>query len=1164
MPAKPNILLITDDQHRWNFFDNRHVPVDAPTQPDSTPSPRRRGGGCERPASRREGRRTWSGAVAWSVVVVGCLAWMAFTAHAEPVATARYELQRPGDVSAAVYDDRGTLLRTLLRGQPQGAGEHTLRWDGLDREGRPQPPGDYALRVLSTPGFTVEFLFQLGVRPTTAPYHSWAGNHGGVAALAVDDTGLYIGAAISESPPGVIKQSLDGRERLWSQRVKPSTNGPVALSSNGQGTLYWLRYDGKLKIVDADTGKGGEELFGGIRSQRMDWDLLHADAERPKSHRQPVAVDLAALGETVAATYRDHDMLRWLDPDSGDVVASRAVTRPGSVALIDPNVALVISDGASIRRITRDGGDEPVVAGLNNARHVAVDRTRGHVLVATGAPEHQVHRYTLEGRRVGSYGRAGGRAQGVYEPRDFLSVADLVSDQRGGFVVAEADVAEGDAAPRRTVHLDEDGEVIHEWPGPHRFRGAEFVDPEQPSNVWYTAGDWLVLAEVDYEAKTWRIAETYKLSDLAEGLIPPSPKSSSWRVTYHEGERYLVSGTPLPRVLHHERGRLQPRVAAGKLNKAQQQRLAALIDRDPGPFESYFWTDRNRDGRVEAAEVVLSEVQSSSWSSCGVGPDLSIAYLHNEKTADGVRNTLRRLRVQRWDQGVPIYDITQPLGERLSEAPPEHRAGRGDVYVAEDGSIYGIYNWGQRHGEFFPSDKSGAHNRLAAWSSDGTLRFSVGRHDALTNTRFYDTRKPPGWFHAPYDIPGSVHGCVVVTDFMETPAMAWTHDGLYVGHFLANRVDDGLPGTVYHWWRDPDTQEISLINRDSGSRSVVFQRDNGEVIWIAPGKNSAPVYRVHGWDNWQRLEQSITLTRTPQHAAKQGQGLRGDYFHGSSFAGEPELQRIDPRLWFGVGWRSGGDKIIDGLPRPPRSWADGPEGLDRATDFAVRWTGDIEAPLSETFVFSTYLRGRVRLWVDGRQLLYGWNATRQRRLSEPIELRAGERYRIQLDYHTIDQHPALSLNWESDSLDRVRVPMEFLYPPETLRAPLEPQPRDATQRIEAETFDEVRGEVRWKDFVWGRNVRRNVVGLSNPGDYLRYDRLDFGEGVDEVSIASRHPSTDLTLRLDTPDGPVLATLRGGGGLDAERIDVAETSGVHDVYLVNETGGNVALRHFSFR
>jgi hypothetical protein len=43
-------------------------------------------------------------------------------------------LDKPGNVSAAVYDAQGSLVRELMHAAPMNAGKHSLIWDGLDRD----------------------------------------------------------------------------------------------------------------------------------------------------------------------------------------------------------------------------------------------------------------------------------------------------------------------------------------------------------------------------------------------------------------------------------------------------------------------------------------------------------------------------------------------------------------------------------------------------------------------------------------------------------------------------------------------------------------------------------------------------------------------------------------------------------------------------------------------------------------------------------------------------------------------------------------------------------------------------------------------------------------------------------------------------------------------
>jgi hypothetical protein len=145
---------------------------------------------------------------------------------------------------------------------------------------------------------------------------------------------------------------------------------------------------------------------------------------------------------------------------------------------------------------------------------------------------------------------------------------------------------------------------------------------------------------------------------------------------------------------------------------------------------------------------------------------------------------------------------------------------------------------------------------------------------------------------------------------------------------------------------------------------------------------------------------------------------------------------------------------IDGFRIGPIvDWSSGPEPLDADTNFAVRWTGEVEAQLTEPFTLRTYQRGGVRLWIDGEQRIFGWNEGRREIATDPIELVAGERVPVQLDFRTTSEKPACSLVWESCTQERERIPTEFLYPV-SIEVATQPEMRPATDRIEAESFDD--------------------------------------------------------------------------------------------------------------
>jgi hypothetical protein len=63
-----------------------------------------------------------------------------------PGTTISYELPKAGPVTVAIYDVRGALVRTLVKGT-RTAGAHDTRWDGRNEKGEPAPTGVYFARL---------------------------------------------------------------------------------------------------------------------------------------------------------------------------------------------------------------------------------------------------------------------------------------------------------------------------------------------------------------------------------------------------------------------------------------------------------------------------------------------------------------------------------------------------------------------------------------------------------------------------------------------------------------------------------------------------------------------------------------------------------------------------------------------------------------------------------------------------------------------------------------------------------------------------------------------------------------------------------------------------------------------------------------------------------
>jgi hypothetical protein len=140
-----------------------------------------------------------------------------------------------------------------------------------------------------------------------------------------------------------------------------------------------------------------------------------------------------------------------------------------------------------------------------------------------------------------------------------------------------------------------------------------------------------------------------------------------------------------------------------------------------------------------------------------------------------------------------------------------------------------------------------------------------------------------------------------------------------------------------------------------------------------------------------------------------GSGLTGDYFNGIEL-GEKVLTRIDPEINFDWGFESAP------LPALHNEF------------YSVRWHGQIEPRFSDDYLISTLSDDGVRLWIDGTLLIDNWFEHPELMQSAHIELSAGRRHTIVLEYCEWKRYALVHLFWQSRHQAREVVPRCQLYP----------------------------------------------------------------------------------------------------------------------------------------
>jgi len=156
-----------------------------------------------------------------------------------------------------------------------------------------------------------------------------------------------------------------------------------------------------------------------------------------------------------------------------------------------------------------------------------------------------------------------------------------------------------------------------------------------------------------------------------------------------------------------------------------------------------------------------------------------------------------------------------------------------------------------------------------------------------------------------------------------------------------------------------------------------------------------------------RREQRFRID-VPDPVIGKGTGLQGEYF-GSTKLTEPKFSRLDRSVDFN--WKN-----------------TGPEGAIDRTSFSVRWTGEVQAQLTEEYTFYTRTDDGARLWVNGKPLVDQWVEQGAREHRGRIWLEAGKKYRIKMEYLQTGGGAEARLLWSSEQTPKQVVPTSQLYP----------------------------------------------------------------------------------------------------------------------------------------
>jgi hypothetical protein len=770
-----------------------------------------------------------------------CFVSLSVSAH-----TISYTLTKPGPVSLAIYNPAGMLVRTVYSAKPQPVGRQTYEWDGLDDDGQPVPDAlacTWKLLQLPAP-LRADYLLTLLV--TLPPGDEWwetgVGNHSGVRALAVDATGIYLGAGISENVCNAMKMNLEGTKRLWSAWQPDPFKGRWAYGIS-KGNLYHLQQDGYVGYHPVDAPNRLFQALGVGKNQTgRRWDAQWPGTKRAGANTWRPAkaqgMDMAVHNGVMVLSYRDQNAVQFRQPEDGTVLATVEVDAPLGVAIDNNGDALVISNNA-VLRVTRNGKSEPFLSDLDNPWRLDVDRKNGDVYLAETVPSHRVKRFSAAGKLVWETGREGGREYGVYQPQHFKDITDIAATGNG-FVVAE------EAAPRRVARFDQAGKFVKEWHTGTQWVPSGAPDPDDPTTVWARVDSYdLLKLKLDLAARTYRIERIYQLNGLAGKMIGTRFEGNAeglgggfgdWVVRKKNGNTYLA-----------RREMIQVIRVDAKTNTLKPVAVAEFKKET-----SSLWTDGNGDGEPQP-----DEVRKFTWGESGIlgnaaaGTADDLDYYRYNRYA----NKVYRVPVQKFNAvGAPVY-ASPP--DKVTAVPQFTGFDNKRIYLEKstgvlartDDRLFVAINTQPPKADWNVAD----YAQLHIFDAEGNYVARVGQHVNRPKGPFQHAPRPqPGEVYCFKNLVGAVYDVAVATDFdggfsgrISAITYAWDKNGLFVGGLFDKPNTKLAPLHGYYH------------SGDNGSGTILPDKATGEALYYAGRENELAVYRVSGWKGWVRLSGKV-------------------------------------------------------------------------------------------------------------------------------------------------------------------------------------------------------------------------------------------------------------------------------------------------------------------
>jgi hypothetical protein len=765
----------------------------------------------------------------------------------------------------------------------ENGGKFEEKWNGLDDNFMPVPPGDYGVKAIYMPAtkWDIDGEYHTVVPKFLTTAEAWR-------AMPGDGKQQIITGDPVNSPIGDVDVSKNGIATFCYQYLENSRNFYIAdfnkpinydqikgsYDSGGaaggnyvatDGTLSWV-YEGEGFVFRTDGKRFGKQDGRYRKGVYMPEGYVTAMAAQRDdagksflylAERGKLSSDPKAYSRKESPTEKVNKII-ILNGETAEQLGEISVINPlGMVARWGDKLWVLNKDDKGylvsnvlLKAGLPDGELKPVftVPDGVNPSDLEVD-SHDRIYIAD-AKANKVYQYTIDGKLTRTFGKLAVQKSGSYDSDTFMAPGKLScwrdADGKDRLVVVEL------FGPDRVSEWNvEDGTEIREWLSAQTFANAGYVvDPRQSDKIYILGhGGWLIRFKVDYKTGEWKTEAVWP--DVCNGFFNTNHTGFP-RMLYHGDTRYIAWNRG--NFIYREAGdRWLPSAAVCTVTENKETKR-------------YIWHDANGDGKVQEEEYKPYQSNAPAGTQRYWGEsfldDFSLVAIQNG-TCD-----VYRLPAESFDAfGNPVYS---PTGWKKLLTDPIMKARQNGTAIATYGgneiankftSAWAMCEGSMTDGFYLTargpdlSANYGAQQKLSRYVPDGKggfkIQWRVGRMAIHGNAE-------QGEIYGAIHVMPPIGGLVTLVDQTRMGMILFTDEGMYVDTLFPDQRKTGSKGAGAYSLPGEFFTGYSYANKENNK------------IYLALGKTTPMLFEIDGWSGTGNSVKKLdTVQKTVTIAASQ-------------------------------------------------------------------------------------------------------------------------------------------------------------------------------------------------------------------------------------------------------------------------------------------------------